>query len=609
MPPDRRPFRALDRLRRCLERAGALSRGAAAQASSTSPHAAGREPHRGRREFLQVGALAGAAASLAGVAPKATAHPQPQAPDHLNDATIAELQAAMSAGSLTALALTNMYLARIEALDRRGPRVNAVLELNPDARAIARALDAERRRGIVRGALHGIPVLLKDNIDTADRMMTTAGSLALVGAPPLQDSTVAAKLRAAGAVILGKSNLSEWANFRSFFSSSGWSGRGGQNNNPYILDRNPCGSSSGTASAVTANFVAAGIGTETDGSIVCPASACGTVGLKPTVGLVSRAGVVPIAASQDTVGPHARTVADAAALLGVIASQLPDPRDPATFPNRHLVRRDYTAFVDPDGLAGARIGVTRAFNGASPEADALYEQALQAMQDAGATLVDPADLPTMDEIGTFESELVVLVFEFKRDLNAYLAARTGVPIGTLADAIAFNEAHAEEELKYFGQEWFLLAEAEPFDAATYAAAVARARAIGGPLGIDAVLEAHDLDALVAPTGSPAWPTDLVNGDHFLFGSSSPAAIAGYPLVTLPMGQAFGLPVGITFMGTAYSEPTLIRLASGFEHVAQARRQPAFLPTLPLDGPRQHGHGRGRFSLEAATRGRRHPGPM
>jgi amidase len=542
-----------------------------------------------RRDFLRMGALAGATAvtglssavpaSAADQAQSSAAH---SAPTQLNEFTIIELQAEMAAGHLTAVHLLSYYLTRIKLLDQSGPNVNSVLELNPDAPAIARQRDAERRRGIVRGPLHGIPVLLKDNIDTADKMQTAAGSLALVGMPPLQDSTVAAKLRAGGAVIMGKSNLSEWANFRSTSSSSGWSGRGGQNNNPYIIDTNPCGSSSGSAASVSSNFTAGSLGTETDGSIVCPANNNGVVGIKPTLGLTSRAGVVPIAHDQDVVGPHGRRVSDAAVVLGIIASQNPDPRDPATFKNRDKVFSDYTRFLDPDGLKGARIGVMRKdITGASPKADAIYDAAIQAMSDAGAIIVDPADIPTIDDITSGVSEFAVLIHDFLRDLNAYLATRVGVPIRTLADAIAFNEAHANVELKFFGQELFLLAESDPFTDAEYQAAVAHDLAIGGPQGIDAALQKFGVEALVSPTGTPAWTTDLINGDHFILeGSSSPAAIAGYPAINVPMGNSFGLPVGITFTGTAFSEPTLIKLASGFEHVMKARIEPQFLPKLP-----------------------------
>ncbi len=546
-----------------------------------------------RRTFLRLGALAGASAPLAGMlggAPEASATPSatPDAPRPmsaaavaLEEATIADLQAAMTRGGLTSLALVNMYLERIQSIDVNGPSLNSILEVNPEARRIARQLDRERRDGHVRGPLHGIPVLLKGNIDTADRMTSTAGSLALVGDAPSQDATVAARLRAAGAVILGKTNLSEWANFRGVNSTSGWSGQGGQTRNPYVLDRNPCGSSSGSGASVAANLCAAGLGTETDGSIVCPASLNGVVGIKPTVGLTSRAGVVPISHTQDTVGPHARTVADAAAVLSALVGV--DPRDPQTAASAGHFSTDYTQFLDSDGLRGARIGVMRGggVTGYSRETDRLYEEAIAAMAAAGAVIVDPAELPTIDELVADPSEFIVLVYEFKRDLNAYLTTRTGVPIHTLADAIAFNNAHAQQELKWFGQELFELAESDPFTEEEYLAALETGHRLAGTDGIDAILAEESLDALVAPTGSPAWPTDLVNGDHFLGASSGPAAVAGYPIINVPMGLAFGLPVGISFMAGAFSEPTLIKLASGFEAATRARRRPTYLPTLPL----------------------------
>jgi amidase len=546
----------------------------------------------GRRDLLRLGA----AAALAPIGAPAAAHGRAGSGVDVEEATIAELQGAMRRGRLTSLGLVRRYLARIEALDRNGPRLNSVIEINPDAETIAMQLDAERRAGRVRGPLHGIPMLLKDNVDTGDRMQTTAGSLALVGAPAPQDATTAAQLRAAGVVILGKANLSEWANFRSFHSSSGWSGRGGQCRNPYVLDRNPCGSSSGSGIAAAASLAAATIATETDGSIVCPASICGVVGIKPTVGLTSRAGVVPISHSQDTIGSHGRTVADATAVLQALATRVGDPRDPATLIDRHRIPADYSAFVAPNGLRGARIGVMRqGVTGYSEETDRVYEDAIAAMRAAGATVIDPADLPSMDEIAASSAELIVLVYEFKRDLNAYLATRTGVPIRTLADAIEFNLDHADRELKWFLQEWFDLAEADPFDEATYLAALAEERRLGGADGIDAALAQHDLDALVAPTGQPTWPIDLVNGDHFLGASSGPAAMAGYPIVTVPAGEAFGLPLGISFIGTAFSEPTLIKVASGFEAVTRARRAPQYLRTLPLGrASRRRGRGTARM---------------
>jgi amidase len=541
-----------------------------------------------RKKFLGMTAAAAAGPAVISMARAGSARAAGPAPE-LEEATIAQLQAALSSGGLTAQSLVQKYQARINVLDRG---VNSILELNPDAEALAKQLDAERRSGRVRGPLHGIPILLKGNIDTGDRMQTNAGSLALNGAPPSQDATVAANLRRAGAVILGKTNLSEWANFRGFNSTSGWSGVGGLTNNPYVLDRNACGSSSGSGAAAAASFCAAGLGTETDGSIVCPANENGVVGIKPTVGLTSRAGVVPISHSQDTIGPHARTVADAAAVLTAIVSRTADPRDPATSVGRDKIPADYSAFVDANGLRGARIGIPRAgvFDFIPTNVANVFDTAVEAMRRAGATIVDPADIPTIDAINAFADELVVLIFEFKRDLNAYLATRTGVPIHTLADAIAFNQAHADQELKWFGQELFELAEADIFSASDYATALANARANGGPNGIDAALKANNLDALIMPTDSPAWTTDLVLGDHFIFGTSSPAAIAGYPIINVPMGNIFGLPVGMSFVGTAFGEPKLIKLASGFEAATKARIKPQYLATLPTD--------------QAAPRGRR-----
>jgi amidase len=537
-----------------------------------------------RRAFLRWSAIAGAGASVAAGLTRSAGADEPgtwpQPAREIEELTIAEMKEGMERGGLSSNDLVNMYMERIQTLDVGGPAVNSVIQLNPQARAIAKARDKERKAGNVRGPLHGIPILLKDNIDTGDKMMTTAGSYALVGAPATQDSTVAARLRAAGAVILGKANLSEWANFRGFGSSSGWSGVGGQTKNPYVLDRNPCGSSSGSAAAVSANFTAAALGTETDGSIVCPSSLNGVVGIKPTVGLTSRAGVVPISHSQDTVGPHGRRVADAAAVLGALVGV--DPRDPATQASAGKFHTDYTQFLDPDGLRGARIGVMRnGVTGYSRNTDAVFENAIQAMADAGATIVDPADIPTMDQLLTDQAEIIVLIWEFKRDLNAYLATRTGVPVHDMADVIQFNLDHFEQELKWFGQEFFELAEAEIFSEQEYIDALARERSLSREQGIDAALAENNLDALVAPTGSPAWTTDLVNGDHFLGASSFPAAMAGYPAINVNAGFAFGLPIGISFFGTAFSEPELIKLASGFEHVIDARRAPQFRPSIPL----------------------------
>lgn len=533
-----------------------------------------------RRNFLRVGTIAAAGVSLADVGKISAGTTNDLA--NLEEATIAQLQEKMANGSLTALGLVNFYLSRISQLDKAGPKITSVIETNPDARDIARQLDAERQSNGVRGPLHGIPVLLKDNIDTADRMQSAAGSLALVGSPAPQDATVAARLRKAGAIILGKANLSEWANFRSFHSSSGWSGRGGQCKNPFAPSRNPCGSSSGSAASVSANFTAVALGTETDGSIVCPSSLCGVVGIKPTVGLTSRAGVVPISHTQDTVGPHGRTVADAATVLGALVGV--DSRDPATSKSEGKFHRDYTQFLDPDGLRGARIGVVRntGFFGYSEETDALAEAAIQAMGNAGATIVDPVNIPTGDQILSDPAELIVLIYEFPIDLANYLTGRTGVPIRNLNDAIAFNLDHRDQEMQFFLQEIFDLSASGQFSQSDYQAALKTSHQISRGKGVDAALKQNNLDCLFAPTGSPAWPTDLVNGDHFTGASSSPCAMAGYPIINVPGGYSFGLPVGMSFMGTAFSEPTLIKIASGFEAVTHHRRAPNFAAALTVE---------------------------
>ena len=544
-----------------------------------------------RRHF--VGAtLAGGALALttgklphldpgAGLAPNATRHVA--APFELEEATIAQLQDGMASGKYTARKIVELYLSRIDELDHRGPMLNEVIELNPDAFEIVDALDAERKSKGPRSPLHGIPVLIKDNIATDDKMMTTAGSLALVGAKVPRDSFIAARLRAAGAIILGKTNLSEWANFRASHSTSGWSGRGGQSHNPYALDRTPSGSSSGSGGASSASFAAAAIGTETDGSIVSPSAACSLVGIKPTVGLLSRSGIVPISHSQDTPGPMCRTVADAAALLGVLTGV--DPLDKATHASAGKAHTDYTTFLDADGLKGARIGVLRErYMGYSRAADALMEDALHAMRDRGAVLVDPVAFPTAGKFG--DAEFDVLLYEFKADLDAYLAGLTSSPVKSLADVIAFNEQHASTELAYFAQETMIQAQKKgPLTSPGYRKALAKCHELARVRGIDAVLAKHKLDALVAPTQGPPWHIDLVNGDSGGGGSSELAAVAGYGSITVPMGYAFGLPVGLSFIGGAWSEPTLIKLAYSYEQATKMRRPPAFasMADIPTDG--------------------------
>jgi amidase len=540
----------------------------------------------GRRTVLRVGALTGVAALGRPLTTVLGAHGgadgQTLAPPafDLDEATIDALHERMASGQETSRSLVEKYISRIEAIDQQGPTLRSVLEVNPDARAIADQLDAERKERGARGPLHGIPVLFKDNIETADRMQTTAGSLALAGSKPARDAFVAERLRAVGAVILGKTNLSEWANFRSTHSSSGWSARGGQCRNPYALDRNPSGSSSGSGAAVAANLTAVAIGTETDGSIVSPSNNCSLVGFKPTVGLVSRAGIIPIAHSQDTAGPMTRTVRDAAILLSAIAGA--DPRDPVTRTVAARGTRDYMQCLDPGGLKGARIGVPRkALFGYSPAADRLAEAALAEMKRMGAVIVDPADIATVDQIG--RSESLVLRYEFKADLNAHLAARgAGTAVRSLKDLIAFNDQNRDREMPYFGQEIFVQADAKgPLTTPAYTQALAACRRLSRTLGIDQTMTKYRLDALVAPTSGPPSLTDLVNGDYGPDGSSSPAAVAGYPHITVPMGYERGLPVGLSFFGRAFSEPVLLRLAYAFEQATKHRQPPRFLSTAAL----------------------------
>jgi amidase len=518
----------------------------------------------------------------------ATAQSPQRAAFTLEEATIADLQERMTSGRETARSLAEQYIARIEAIDRSGPALHSVLEINPEALAIADRLDAERKNGRVRGPLHGIPILLKDNIATADRMMTTAGSVALAGVTPPKDAFLVTRLRDAGALILGKTNLSEWANFRSTHSSSGWSGRGGQTRQPYALDRNPSGSSSGSGAAIAANLAAVAVGTETDGSIVSPATTNGLVGIKPTLGLVSRAGIVPIAHSQDTAGPMARTVADAAALLAAMAGV--DPADAPGAVAGRPARLDGAAYVralDANGLKGARIGVVRGkLFGYSPPADRIADEAIAAMRQQGAVIVDPANIPTLGKFG--DSEFDVLLYEFKADLNTYLAwLGPASPVHSLHDVIAFNAAHRDQELPYFGQEIMEMAEKKgPLTSPAYRAALAKNHRLARALGIDAVMTKYRLDALVAPTGGPAWLIDLVNGDGSVGGADAQApstvtSVAGYPHVTVPAGFFRGLPVGISFFGRAWSEPMLIKLAYAYEQATKHRRPPTFAATADV----------------------------
>jgi amidase len=537
-----------------------------------------------RRDFLQSTA---AGCALAIVNPVSASTPSVSQPEtfhppadfELEELSITDLQEHLRSGRYSARSLVEKYVDRIKDIDKDGPALNSVIELNPDAESIAAALDRERKDKGARGPLHGIPILIKDNIDTADRMMTTAGSLALVGSKPAQDAFVAKRLREAGAVILGKTNLSEWANFRSNHSSSGWSGRGGQTRNPYALDRNPCGSSSGSGVAPAASLCAAAIGTETDGSVVCPSSANSLVGIKPTVGLVSRTGIIPIAHSQDTAGPMARSVSDAVILLGALTGR--DALDSATAASRGKALTDYTTFLDKNGLKGMRLGVARKHFGFNNRVDKLMGERLDDLKRLGAVLIDPADVPTTGKFD--DSELEVLLYEFKTDLNKYLAGLGQASvIRSLKDVIDFNEKHRDKELPFFGQDLFTKAQEKgPLTSQKYIQALRKNHLLSRTQGIDLVMKQKRLDALIAPTGGPAWPTDLINGDHFTGGYSSTSAVAGYPHITVPAGYVFGMPVGISFFGGAYSEPTLIKIAYAFEQGTKARRPPKFLPTAQL----------------------------
>jgi amidase len=519
-----------------------------------------------RRNFFKTAALGGGTLAFAPLSScvQSTTKPEPSinyADFELNELTIAQLHEKMSSGAWTSAEITQKYLDRIELINKSGPELRAVIEVNPEALAIAKQLDAERKSGKVRSSLHGIPVLIKDNIDTGDQMETTAGSLAMVGSPAPDDAFIIKKLREAGAVLLGKTNLSEWANFRSTKSSSGWSGRGGQVRNPYSLDRSPCGSSSGTGAAVSANLCAIGIGTETDGSIVCPSGINGIVGIKPTLGLWNGDGIIPISHSQDTAGPMARTVADAAILLGLLAEK----------------NQDYSQFLDAGGLKNARIGIASDFFGFNAEVEKLMVEAIQKMKDSGAIIIDNLKFETIEE--WYKMERNVLYSEFKADLNAYLKTRSGLKVKSLTDLIEFNKQNSDTELKWFGQEIFEEAEqTKGLDDPEYIQALARAKELSQK-GIENLMDQHQLDALIAPTNGPAWTIDWVNGDHFGGGSSEPAAISGYPSITVPAGYVSGLPVGISFFGRAWSEGTLIKLAYAYEQATKHRKAPGFLSSI------------------------------
>jgi len=538
-----------------------------------------------RRKFLKSTLLGSTAAlvlpALAGArefSPEPAASPSVSSFE-LDEATISDLQAGMTSGRYTAHSITEKYLARIDEIDKHGPMINSVIEINPDVQAIADALDKERKEKGTRGPMHGIPVLIKDNLDTGDKMMTTAGSLALVGPPAPKDAFVVKKLRDAGAVILGKTNLSEWANIRSSHSVSGWSGRGGLTRNPYALDRNACGSSSGSGAGTSANLCVVSIGTETDGSVVCPSNANGLVGIKPTLGLASRSGIIPISHSQDTPGPMTRTVRDAAILLSVMAGV--DPNDKYTTEGAGKISVDYTKFLDPAGLKGARIGVPRKYFGFNEAVDKAAEESIAVLKAQGAVIVDPAEIPTFGKFG--DTEFTVLLYELKADLNAYLTTRPDAPVHTLKDVIDFNERNRGKEMPYFGQDTFTQAEAKgSLTEKAYLDALATNHRLSRKEGIDAIMDQHKLDALVCPTAGPGWVTDLVNGDHATGDSSSAPAVAGYPHITVPAGFTFGMPFGISFFGRAWSEPTLIKLAYGYEQATKARKPPQFLATAKVN---------------------------
>jgi len=533
-----------------------------------------------RRKFLKTGVAAASATVLSPWLPAQTTAAPPTSFE-LDEVTLEALRRGLNSGTFTARRLAELYLSRIETIDKAGPMVNSVIEINPDALTVADELDRERRQKGARGPLHGVPVLIKDNIATADRLQTTAGSLALMGSRPPKDSFVAARLRTAGAVILGKTNLSEWANFRGEHSTSGWSARGGLTRNPYVLDRNPSGSSSGSGAAVAANLCALAVGTETDGSVVSPSSLNGIVGIKPTVGLVGRSGIVPISHTQDTAGPMTRTVADAAALLSVLAGF--DADDPATEAARSHSQPDYTRYLDRTGLRGARLGVVRKYAGFNMHVDRLFSEALAALKSGRAEIVDPVEIASLEKVN--DPELQVLLFEFKADLNRYLGWLGGSSqVRTLQDVIAFNQKNSARELPYFGQELMEKAQAKgDLSSPEYQKNLSDCARLSRQEGIDLVMDKFHLDALIAPTDGPAWPTDFIDGDHFSAGTSTLAAVAGYPHVTVPMGFVFGLPIGISFFGRAWSEPVLIKLAYAYEQATRMRKPPQFRPTAEIAG--------------------------
>lgn len=493
----------------------------------------------------------------------------------LNEATVDTLQDMMGKGAITSEEIVSLYMERIKKVDTNGPGLNSVLELNPDALSIARELDMERKKGILRGPLHGIPVMIKDNIDTGDKMMTTAGALALVGNVAKKDSSLVEQLRKAGAVILAKTNLSEWANFRSTRSSSGWSSRGGQVRNPHILNHSPCGSSSGSGVAVSANLCALAIGTETNGSITCPSSLVGVVGIKPTVGLISRTGIIPISHTQDTAGPMCRTVKDAAYLLGALTEE--DPLDSATWEGRDKILDNYVQFLDKDGLKDARIGVGRSYMGFHEAADPILESAYKKLKELGAVLID-VDEPVGKNEG--DDAFNVLLYEFKDGLNKYLSTTSAnVENRSLEDIIKYNKTNESEAMPYFKQEILEMAQTKGnLTTQEYTDALARLLNNYRKEGIDKVMDEYRLDAIVAPTRGFSWTIDLVNGDHGNGGSSSPAARAGYPSITVPAGFAFDLPLGLSFFGRAYSEPKLLKYAYAFEQATLHRRIPGFIPS-------------------------------